>query len=204
MRSFDSHAETTTSRGPAEPVSDPDAALVSAAGNGDMSAAAELLTRHADKIYALGYRMLGNAEAAEDLTQDVFFKIWKNATDWQPGRARFSTWLYRVAINLCYDRLRKRRESSVEDLPEVMRDQASDETAEYVLERQLTRDRVQEAIASLPERQAAAIMLCHFHGYTNKEAAQIMDTSDEAVESLLARGRRKLKELLKDERIGGK
>jgi len=186
--------------------SDPDAALILAAGKGDMEAVGKLLSRHADRIFAIGYRMLGSAEAAEDLTQDVFFKIWKNAANWEPGRARFSTWLHRVALNLCYDRLRKRGESSVEELPEGKREAADTEDAATALERKVTRTKVREAVAKLPERQGAAIVLCHFEGYSNGEAADILETTIEAVESLLSRGRRRLKELLideKDEHFGG-
>lgn len=206
MRSFADENAGKISRARPSAQPDPDAALILAAGQGDMEAVGKLLSRHADRIFAIGYRLLGSAEAAEDLTQDVFFKIWKNAGNWQPGRARFSTWLHRVALNLCYDRLRKRRESSVEDMPESQREVGTTEDAASALESKVTRTRVHEAIAQLPERQASAILLCHFEGYSNGEAADILETTIEAIESLLARGRRRLKEILideKDEHIGG-
>ena len=82
-----------------------------------MPAAAELIARHSDRIFAIGYRMLGDQLSAEDLTQEVFFKVWKHAGKWEPGRALFSTWLHRVTVNLCYDHLRKRREVKLNDLP---------------------------------------------------------------------------------------
>lgn len=184
---------------------DPDTPLVIAAGQGDMEAAAKLIDRHSGRLFAIGYRMLGDREAAEDLVQDVFFKVWKHASKWEPGRALFSTWLHRVAVNLCYDRLRKKKEDSVEDLPEPAREVSHQETAETILQRSATMEEVRAAVASLPERQRAAITLCHFEGMTNREAAEVLETTDEAVESLLARGRRKLRDLLverKDELLG--
>lgn len=180
---------------------DPDGALVAAVASGDMSAAAQLVARHSDRIYAIGFRMLGDRQLAEDLTQEVFFKVWKNAAKWEPGRALFSTWLHRVCVNLCYDHLRKRREVKLEDLPQEHRDTHDPgPDAHDALEAKLMGARVRDAMAALPERQRAAIALCHFEGFTNTETADILETTVEAVESLLTRGRRKLKELLQSER----
>lgn len=187
---------------------DPDARLIEEVADGNVQAAAELINRHADRIFAIGMRMLGDQSAAEDLVQDVFFKIWKNAAKWEPGRAKFSTWLHRVAINLCYDRMRKHREASLEDMTDDVKDQPGQEPdGQEALEQQETADRVRKAVASLPERQAAAIALSHFEGYTNGETADILETTVEAVESLLARGRKSLRKILEGDRealIGGK
>lgn len=180
---------------------DPDTALVEAAASGDMTAAASLVARHSDRVYAIGFRMLGDEGSAEDLTQEVFFKIWKNAAKWQPGRALFSTWLHRVTVNLCYDHLRKRREIKLDDLPDGRRDTPDPgPDAHDIMEARAMSRRVEQALLSLPERQRAAITLCHFEGFTNGEAADILETTVEAVESLLTRGRRKLRELLQSER----
>lgn len=180
---------------------DPDAALVAAVAGGDMTAAGELIARHSERIFAIGFRMLGNEHLAEDLTQDVFFKIWNNAAKWEPGRALFSTWLHRVTVNLCYDHLRKRREVKLDDLPQVLQDNRDPGPgADEALEEKMMSVRVRSALDILPERQKAAIALCHFEGFTNSEAADILETTIEAVESLLTRGRRKLKELLQSER----
>jgi len=84
---------------------------------GDRNAQARLVDRHMPGVYALARRMLGSDEEAEDVTQDTFLRAWKALPAWQP-RARLSTWLYRVALNRCYDRLRKRRERALEGLPE--------------------------------------------------------------------------------------
>lgn len=187
---------------------DPDAALVEAVASGDMTAAASLVARHSDRIFAIGYRMLGDEASAEDLTQEVFFKIWKNAAKWQSGRALFSTWLHRVTVNLCYDHLRRRREVKLDDLPPGFGENADPgPNAHEVLEARAMSRRIEQALLSLPQRQRAAIALCHFEGFTNSETADILETTVEAVESLLTRGRKKLRELLQSERqelIGGK
>src|ERR1700761_5810592 len=87
---------------------DPDAEDVAKAGRGDRAAAARLVARHSPKLFALARRMLGVQGEAEDAVQDVFLKLWTHAPRWQPGAAKFETWLYRVALNACYDRLRRR------------------------------------------------------------------------------------------------
>ena len=79
---------------------DPDAALVQRAGAGEAAACAQLVDRYLGKVLALCGRMLGNAADAEDAAQEVFLKVWQGAASWRPD-ARFSTWLYRVALNLC-------------------------------------------------------------------------------------------------------
>ena len=87
---------------------DPDAEDVAKAGRGDRDAAARLIGRHAPKLLTVARRMLANQAEAEDVLQDVFLKLWTHAARWQPGKAKFETWLYRVMLNQCYDRLRRR------------------------------------------------------------------------------------------------
>lgn len=208
MRSLDVEPGESESSGVRSRPGDRDAALVLAVAGGDMTAAGELIARHSGRIFAIGFRMLGDQSLAEDLTQEVFFKVWENARRWQPGRALFSTWLHRVTINLCYDHLRKRREVRLEDLPGTFQDRPDPGPgADEILAEKAMSTRITAAILSLPERQRAAITLCHIEGFTNIETADILETTVEAVESLLTRGRRKLRELLQDERhelSGGK
>src|ERR1700744_5820944 len=93
---------------------DPDAEDVAKAGRGDRAAAARLVARASSKLFPLARRMLGRQAEAEDAVQDVFLKLWTHASRWQPGAAKFETWLYRVALNACYDRLRGRRPEPLE------------------------------------------------------------------------------------------
>lgn len=155
-------------------------------------AVSRLVDRHSPAVYALAVRMLGDTAEAEDVTQDVFIRAWKALPDWEP-RAKFSTWLHRVTLNVCYDRLRKRREVTMDTLPERTDPALSPHEQLDQVQRVQT---VQAAIADLPERQAAALTLCALQGHSQNEAAEIMEISVEALESLLARARRGLKKLL--------
>lgn len=168
-----------------------DEALVARAGRGDRAAASTLILRHTDRIFSLCRRMLGDHAAAEDATQETFLKLWKNASRWRPQGAKFETWLYRVAMNVCLDRLRRSGREKPEDaVPEVI-DGALRADEQIMAEQR--RETVDAALAKLPERQRMAITLCHYQELSNIEAAEIMEVSIEALESLLARGRRALK-----------
>jgi RNA polymerase sigma-70 factor (ECF subfamily) len=174
-------------------IHDPDQPLIERLGQGDERAYALLVTRHTGRMFGLARRMLGNDSDAEDVTQDAFLRVWRHAKAWKPGQARFETWLYRVTLNLCYDRLRRRREATVDELPEVV-----DETPS-VVDAHASRDvarAVEGALSKLPERQRAALVLCHYQELSNAEAAALLEVTVEALESLLARGRRMLRQLL--------
>jgi RNA polymerase sigma-70 factor (ECF subfamily) len=172
---------------------DPDADDVARAGQGDGAAAARLIDRHASKLLTVARRMLGVQAEAEDAVQEVFLKLWTHAGRWQPGKAKFETWLYRVMLNQCYDRLRRRPAASLDEAEHV-----ADETAlpDAGLDDGKLGEEIGRALESLPERQKAAILLCHFRELGNGEAAEIMGISVEALESLLARGRRNLRSRL--------
>jgi RNA polymerase sigma factor (sigma-70 family) len=173
-----------------------DAELVARYAAGDQSAARALTERHAPRVFALARRMLRDTAEAEDVTQEAMLRLWKIAPGWE-DRAAVGTWLYRVASNLCIDRLRRRRPLSGEPVPEV-----ADE-APGVLRSLEARDRaaaLETALAGLPERQRAAIVLRHFEDRSNPEIAAVLELSVEAVESLLARGRRALASALSGRR----
>src|SRR6201996_8155828 len=87
---------------------DLDAQDVAEAGGGDRAAAARLIARHSARLLTVARRMLRGQAEAEDVVQDVFLKLWTHAARWRPGAAKFETWLYRVTLNACYDRLRRR------------------------------------------------------------------------------------------------
>jgi RNA polymerase sigma-70 factor (ECF subfamily) len=169
---------------------DPDAEDVAGAGRGDRAAAARLIARHSSKLLTVARRMLGGQAEAEDVVQDVFLKLWTHAGRWKPGAAKFETWLYRVTLNACYDRLRRRGGEPLEAAAEVADGGPAPDRG---LDTQALTAAVEAALAALPERQRAAILLCHFRDCGNIEAAEIMGLSVEALESLLARGRRGLK-----------
>lgn len=172
------------------PNREPDEILMLRVAQGDHAACGQLAERHLERILAFASRTLGNRAAAEDVAQEVITRVWTHAKRWRPGPARLTSWLHRIALNLCLDHLaRQRRESLHEGLEpaDPIRD-----TARRVRERDL-QDRVRAGLRSLPDMQRAAITLCYYQGFRNVEAAEILGVSVDALESLLARARRTLR-----------
>jgi RNA polymerase sigma factor (sigma-70 family) len=174
---------------------DPDEALLARVGQGDSAAVRALVARKLPRLLALAGRILGENAEAEDVAQETFLRAWKQAPSWRPGAARFDTWLHRVALNLCYDRLRRRRETLMESPPEVADDGPAPDRG---LEAADVGRRVARAMQGLPERQREAIVLCHYQDLGAAEASRLMGVSIEALESLLSRGRRALRVALGD------
>ena len=143
--------------------------------------------------------------------QEAFLRCWQKAPDWQAAgapakvgnpneRAQFATWLYRVLTNLCFDRRRRPQPVEIEaagDIPD------SREDGFARTERGEIGRRVAAAMAKLPERQRAALALCYYEDLGNIEAAAVLEISIGALESLLVRGRRALRESLGDLAIDG-
>lgn len=177
-----------------------DPALLARYAKGDNAAARELARRLLPRLMGVAQRMLSDVAEAEDVVQETMLRLWKIAPDWQEGEAQVSTWAYRVAMNLCTDRLRKRR--FVSDTPlDAMPDPAdASQDVEDRMQDDARARALHHAIADLPERQRAAMVLRHFEGLSNPEIAAIMDIGVEAVESLTSRGRRTLKQALADRR----
>ena len=174
---------------------DADDELVRRAGQGDAAAVQALVAKKLRRVLALAERMLGDAAEAEDVAQEAFFKVWRNAPNWRPGAAKFDTWLHRVTLNLCYDRLRRRRERPVAEPPETPDPGPAPDRGLLAADVGV---RVRAALRALPPRQREAIVLCHYQELGNIEAAGVMGVSVEALESLLSRGRRALKSALAD------
>lgn len=176
-----------------EPVSvQSDQELIERVQSGDPRAYRELVERHVRGIHAFVYRMLGSRAEAEEVCQESFLRLWKQA-DTFVARAKPSTWLYRVAHNLAIDRLRRRREASHPlGIEEVA---GTDRPSVHVYEKQVA-EAVESALAGLPERQRAAISLVHYQGLSDAEAAEVLGIKVRALESLLARGRKQLRQRL--------
>jgi RNA polymerase sigma-70 factor, ECF subfamily len=174
--------------------------LMRLSGNGDRLAFQELVGRHLKRASALAGRVTGNRSDAEEAVQEAFLRAWLKAPEWQAREAlsngaTFGTWFNRVLVNLCIDRTRRPRVDPIE-AAEAVPDSAPN--AESVLSSRQTSQRVALAMAELPDRQRAALALCHFDGLSNAEAGKILDLSVGAVESLLVRARRTLREKLAD------
>lgn len=174
---------------------DTDALLVRAALDGERLAFQRLVERHLGRSVGTARRLLGNAANAEDVTQEAFVRLWNRLSDLEVGVAGVWPWLRRVIFNLCMDRIRARRDND----PDALDYMVSDSDQQRDLEALDTAVRVDAALKDLPDRQGAAIALFHYEGYSVKEIAETMDSSADAIESLLGRARRTLKKALKDE-----
>ncbi|MDD7969578.1 RNA polymerase sigma factor [Roseinatronobacter alkalisoli] len=177
-----------------------DADLLMQFAQGDRQAAQILTDRLAPRILRFAARMLGDRTEAEDVTQDTMLRLWRIAPDWQDTGIPPAAWVFRVAANLCTDRLRRRR-SGPSEMPDLPDGTPGADTRMM----QTTRAAALEtALAALPERQRQAVILRHLEGLSNPEIAAIMLVGTEAVESLTARGKRNLAALLSGhkERLG--
>ncbi|KZM50667.1 RNA polymerase sigma factor [Labrenzia sp. OB1] len=155
-----------------------------------------LVERHVDRGYAVAYRILRNGPDAEDVVQDAFLQVWTRREVWQSGRAKFSTWLFRVVSNRCIDLLRKPKAETVAELPELA-DSSSNQSKD--LERHEATELLERAMTGLPDQQRIALVFSYNENMSNGEIAEIMETTVSAVESLLKRGRQKLRALLKSQ-----
>ena len=172
----------------------PDEALLIAFANGDAQAAQALTTRLLPRVLAQATRMLAIQAEAEDVAQEAMLRLWKIAPEWRTGEAKVTTWLYRVTANLCTDRLRQRRGTSLDAIDEPVDPSPS---AGDVMQQSARHDALQSALMELPERQRQAVVLRHIEELPNPEIAQMMEISVEAVESLTSRGKRALAQILK-------
>ena len=176
-------------------VSDEDLLVLYA--KGDLAAARALTVRLTPRILGFATRVLHDRAEADDVAQEAMLRLWRIAPEWRRGEARVTTWLYRVVLNLCTDRLRRAKATALDTVPEA------EDGAPTVLSRMIEADRaaaLAAALAALPDRQRQAVALRHLEGMTNPEIAEIMDIGVEAVESLVARGKRGLAMLLSGRR----
>jgi RNA polymerase sigma-70 factor (ECF subfamily) len=177
-----------------DPSADPDSALLAAAAAGDEKAFAGLVERHYDIVYRVVWRVTSGHADTEDMVQEAFLKLWNNPLQVRHGGA-LRGWLMRVGTNLAIDRARRKQASNLDDQPEIAA--SGPDALDQVLGDQ-SADDINSALARLPERQRLALSLVYFENMSNIEAAETLEISVEAVESLLARGRRALKADLKD------
>lgn len=168
---------------------DSDETLMRRTGAGDRDAFRLLIERHLGRIVAFASRVLGQHAAAEDVAQDTFLRLWTHAAAWEPN-ARLTTWLHRVALNLCLDRRRRASPMGLDDVDEPRDPGPSPLERTHSLE---IGRHVNAALAELSPQQRVAITLCHYQGLRNREAADVMGVSVDALESLLSRGRRSLR-----------
>jgi RNA polymerase sigma-70 factor (ECF subfamily) len=167
-----------------------DELLMARVAAGDQAAFRLLMARHIQRSMRLAQRVTGNAADAEEVAQEAFLRLWTKADTWQEGRGRFTTWFFRIVMNLCLDRKRRQPFLPLDSVEEPA-DQRRGAT-EGIYEREVSRQ-VGGAIAELPERQRAALVMCYYEEMSNIEAASALSISVSALEALLVRARRTLK-----------
>ena len=176
-----------------------DIELMLAVQGGDEEAFSELVERHRNKVVTLAHRYLKNRADAEDLAQEIFWKVYRARARYQP-EAKFTTWLYRIAANSCLNEVRNRKNRPTHGAASLY-DAGGDDTAaarvadetglapEDAVERDELKAQVRAAVDELPERQRLAILLNKFHGLGYEELAETMEMTVPGVKSLLVRAR---------------
>lgn len=167
-----------------------DEELLALVGVGDRRAYRLLVERHGRRVLTLAGRMTGNWSEAEDVAQDAFLRVWQRAADWRDRGAKFTTWLYRVVMNLCLDRRRRAPMAPLDAVGDPPDDRPS---AEAVIAAGQRSRQVALALAALPDRQRAAMVLSYYEGLSNIAAAAVLEISVAALESLLVRARRSMR-----------
>ena len=170
-----------------------DAELVALVSQGDEKAFGELLKRHQNAVYGFARRLLNDPQEAEDAAQETFLRLYRTSERYRP-EASLRTYLLKIIKNICIDHYRKKRPELMEELP----DTAHSDTPLDMLESAITNERLEKAIDTLPVNQRTALLLRHAEQLSYQEITQVMDLSMGAVESLLVRARRRLRQILKE------
>lgn len=169
--------------------------LVALVAGADHDAFRALVERHLERVQRIAWRMLADQGEAEEVAQEALLRVWVHAPQFDPDRGtRFTTWLHRVVLNLCLDRRRRHRVHAPLEAAADLSDAAPHPLARIVASE--TAGRVAAALATLPERQRMAVVLCYYERMSNAEAAAVLGTGVTALEGLLVRARRALRQLL--------
>jgi RNA polymerase sigma-70 factor (ECF subfamily) len=167
--------------------------LVARSRGGDLESFNQLILRWERPIYALAYRVIGREEDARDVVQETFLRAFRALPGFK-GQAKFSSWLYRIALNLCRDWIRRRRRSPLVELPEgvdpveLATEAGPAESIEELASRKELSEAVAEAMSLLPEEQRTAIILKEYHGMTFQEIADLQGIPLSTVKTRLYQG----------------
>jgi RNA polymerase sigma-70 factor (ECF subfamily) len=154
-----------------------------------------LVNRYTKRFYSIAYRLMTNKDDAEDIVQDAFLKLWARPEMWDQSRqVKFTTWFYKIIINLCLDNHTKKKALNLSDDIELVDKQPDQDELINIEQREALVDRF---IQELPERQRLALNLCFYEGLSNWEAAEIVGVNVKALQSLIMRAKTTLKEKVK-------
>ena len=176
-------------------VDDDDSRLVERCLEGDRDALAELVVRYQRPIYHLAYRMLGNVEDAQEITQGVFLKVAERLDEYDPGY-KFFSWIYRITINASLNLLRRNGHEELRGEDSDVADDRADPEASVIAAQQSAL--VQKALMGLKMENRVVLTLRHFSDCSYREISQILDVDEKTVKSRLYEGRQQLRSLLKD------
>ncbi len=178
-----------------------DESLIRKTQEGSHEAFAALVKRHSNRFYSVAYRVIFDKNDAEDIVQEAFLKVWDRPGLWNPGRhAKFTTWFYKVIINLCLDHNKKKKTIA---LPEDIKLADKQPGQDLLLDAHQKQVILDGFLRKLPERQLLALNLCFYEGLSNKEAAKIIGVKVKALQSLIMRAKTRLKEEVKQYLMGG-
>ncbi|MBC7580573.1 MAG: RNA polymerase sigma factor [Tardiphaga sp.] len=175
-------------------VDETDEALMLAVAARQQQAFRILMGRHMPRALRVAQRVVRNAAEADEIGQEAFLRIWTRAASFDPAVARFTTWLYRIVLNLAFDRVRRPAFAPIEDAGDV-RDDRPEPVERLIADQE--RRMLEQAMAQLSDRQRGAIALFHMEGLSGEESAAAMNISAKAFESLLARARIALRDNVK-------
>jgi RNA polymerase sigma-70 factor, ECF subfamily len=172
--------------------------LMNRLASGDMASLGEIVNRHQGKVLAFAYRFINDWTQAEDIAQETFIRVYKAAGSYK-SQAKFTTWLYRIVSNLCFDE-KRRKSNTLVSIEEVSSTIAGVSESDYA-ERKETIDLVKKTVLELPERQRLAIILHRYENLSYDQICEVTDWSKSAVESLLVRAYANLREKLEKKEI---
>ena len=178
-----------------------DESLICLIGDGSHPAFATLVRRHTNRFYRIAYRLVSNKDDAEDVVQEAFLRIWDRPNLWNPGKgAKFTTWFYKVIINLCFDHNKKKRPLA---LPEGIELTDQNPGQEALFDAHRRQAMLERCIRELPQRQQLALNLCFYEGLSHHDAAQIVGVKVKALQSLIMRAKTTLKKKVDRFLLGG-
>ncbi|MBD3285195.1 sigma-70 family RNA polymerase sigma factor [candidate division WOR-3 bacterium] len=181
---------------------DPDSELIRKVSDGDGKSFTELVDKYKNRVFSTVYRYVKDPSMTEDLAQEIFIKVWKNARTFK-GKSAFSTWLYRIVVNHCLSFHSRRKRHRTVELDESIPDSGG--SLEERMDKRAKSELIRQTVGALNRRQRIALILFKFEGYSCKEVAEIMGISFSAAQSLIFRAidnlRKKLTPLRESRKI---